>query len=87
MSLFRSVLVAVPFNLRSARPSSLILSVALMVSLTLLRSIGGPDAATGGPLVKVAPELQAVYDAYRAAQATGAPFVSPILWFPSPRAW
>ena len=77
MSLFRAVVVAVPFNLRSARASSFILSLALMVSLTLLRGIGRPDAATSGPLVKVGPELQALYDAYRAAQATGAPFVSP----------
>jgi hypothetical protein len=77
MSLFRAVVVAGPFNLRSARASSFILSLALMVSLTLLRGIGRPDAATSGPLLKVGPELQALYDAYRAAQATGAPLVSP----------
>jgi hypothetical protein len=72
-----AVVVAGLCNLRFARRSSFILSLALMVSLTLLWGIDGPDAATSGPLVKVGPELEALYDAYRSAQATGAPFVSP----------
>ena len=56
--------------------SSSVLSVVLLVSLTLMPGCVGPDRATGSPLVKVGPELQSLYEAYLAAQATGAPFSS-----------
>lgn len=49
--------------------------MVLLVSLTLTPGCIGPDRATGSPLTKVGPELQALYEAYRAAQTTGAPFV------------
>ena len=56
-------------------PSALSL-VALVVSLTLTPDPAGLHAATGGPPTKIGPELQSLYEAYRAAQKAGAPFVS-----------
>jgi hypothetical protein len=47
-----------------------------MVSLTLMPRIGRLQAAIGGPMTKVGPELQSLYEAYRTAQQTGRPFVS-----------
>jgi hypothetical protein len=62
--------------MRSAGPSSLVLLVVLLVSLTPMPRVGRPEAAIGGPMTKVAPELQSLYEAYRTALETGAPFVS-----------
>jgi hypothetical protein len=56
--------------------SSRVLFVALTVSLMLAPGIGCAAPAKGGPLAKVGPELQTLYEAYQTAQQTGAPFVS-----------
>jgi len=47
-----------------------------MASLTLLPRFGQAQAANGGAMTKLAPELQSLYEAYRAAVTTGTPFVS-----------
>ena len=47
-----------------------------MALLTLMSCTGRPEAAISDPMAKVGPELQRLYETYRAAQTTGSPFVS-----------
>ena len=62
--------------MRSACPFWLLRSVVLIVSLALMPRVGCPQAAVDGDMSKVGPELRSLYDAYRASQQSGAPFVS-----------
>src|SRR5262245_12656475 len=63
-------------TLRSAGASWRVRSVVLVLSLTLMRCIGLPEAAMDDAMTKVSPELRSLYEAYRAALQTGAPLVS-----------
>ena len=63
-------------SVRSALPSSFVLSIVLVTSLTLLPRIGGAQTATGVAMTKLGPELQSLYEAYRVALTTGTPLVS-----------
>jgi len=62
--------------MRSAYPFWLLRAVVLILSLALMPRIDVPEAAVDGDMTKVGPELRSLYDAYRSAMQTGAPFVS-----------
>jgi len=56
------------------------LRAALVVLLVLARASVGAAAPSDGPMAKVAPELQALYEAYLVAQGRGAQLVPVTPW-------
>ena len=52
------------------------LAMLIIVSFALMPSLGPSDAAVDGPMSKIAPELQSLYEAYRVSVQTGVPLIS-----------